>query len=273
MHRPVGLADHRQQPAAALTVGAGPGLHLPRRPVVRRVAGRAPRAPVGDRAGRAPRLGGGADQRAELHHRDRPGGRGLGVVGQDALGQVALGPGHRRGRELDAGERPREHPAHVGVQHDVPPPVGERRDRGRGVVADARQREQVVVARRHLAAVLLDDRDGRGVQPQRPARVAEPSPGAHRLARRASARSAGVGHRSSHSSCTGSTRATGVCCSMNSETITDHGLASDRAPGQVARVLGVPVQDRGVQLGAVGTHVVVDATEPGVAPRSRACPV
>ena len=55
----------------------------------------------------------------------------------------------------------------------------------------------------HLAAVPLDDRGRRGVQPQRAARVAEPAPGAHRLTGGSAARSAGVGQRSSHASCTG----------------------------------------------------------------------
>ena len=52
---PVGVAHHAEQPAAALPVGAGPGLHRPGRPVVRRVAGRAPGARSRHRAGAAPR--------------------------------------------------------------------------------------------------------------------------------------------------------------------------------------------------------------------------
>ena len=107
---------------------------------------------------------------------------------------------------------------------------GERRDRAGGVVADPGQRDQVVVRRRHLAVVPLHDRRGGGVQAQRAAGVAEPAPRADRLAagrrrrgRRASARSL------IQLSKTGSTRATGVCWSMNSETITAHGVAPGRA--------------------------------------------
>ena len=36
---------------------------------------------------------------------------------------------------------------------------------------------------------------------------------------------------------------------MNSETITDHGSAAGLAPGQVARVVVVPPQDRLVEVG------------------------
>ncbi|CUR54454.1 hypothetical protein NOCA2170026 [metagenome] len=46
------------------------------------------------------------------------------------------------------------------------------------------------------------------------------------------ARSPGVGHRLIQVACTGSTRATGVCCSMNSETMTDQALASSRRHGR-----------------------------------------
>ena len=83
VHRPVGLPGQRHQPAPALPVGAVAGLPAPRRPVVRRVAGRPPGA-AGRAPGRSPHRGrgGGADQRAQLHQRDRPGrGRRL-VVGQ-----------------------------------------------------------------------------------------------------------------------------------------------------------------------------------------------
>ena len=89
--RSLGVAHHAEQATAALAVGAGPGLRLPRRAVVRRVAGRAPRAPVRDRAGAATRPGGRADQRAELHQGDRPGGR-VGVrLRQQVGGEAAFG--------------------------------------------------------------------------------------------------------------------------------------------------------------------------------------
>ena len=53
-------------------------------------------------------------------------------------------------------DRAGEDPAHVGVEHDVAPAEGERRDRRRGVVADARQRQQL------------------GVRPRAPRRRARP---------------------------------------------------------------------------------------------------
>ena len=48
----------------------------------------------------------------------------------------------------------------------------------------------------------------------------------------ADARAAGVGQRSSHAACTGSTRATGVCWSISSLTMTDHAVASGRRQGR-----------------------------------------
>ena len=96
-----------------------------------------------------------------------------------------------RSRAVDGGtglglaeDGARDHPAGVGVDDRMPPAERERGDRARRVRADALQREQVVELRGDLAAVALDDLDGGPVQPQRPARVAEPVPGAHGLRRR-----------------------------------------------------------------------------------------
>ncbi len=217
-----------------LPVGAGVRLHRARRPVVRRASGGDPRAPVGDRArGRTAGLRGRADQRAELHHRDGPAGGAVGSSGSSRVGQLALRPGHRGRRELDAGHGARQHPAHVGVEHGVPLPVGERRDGRRGVVADAGQRPQRVVRRRHLAVVPFHDRLSGGVQAQRPSRVAEPAPGPDRLA----GRLGGEGGRGRPAPParlvqTGSTRATGVCWSMNSLTRTAHGVAPGARHGR-----------------------------------------
>ena len=46
VHRPLGVAEHGHQSATALPIGSGPGLGAPGRPVVRRVAGGPPGAPV-----------------------------------------------------------------------------------------------------------------------------------------------------------------------------------------------------------------------------------
>ena len=180
----LGVADDGEQPAAALAVGAGPGLRLAGRAVVRRVARGPPGAPCGDRARLAPRLGRRAHQRTELHQRDRPGGGVRLVVRQQALGQPLLGGRGGDRRQLGAADHPGEHSAHVGVEHRVPAAEPERRDRCGRVVADAGESAQVVVRRRHLAAVPLDDRGGRGVQAQGTAGVAEPAPGSDRLAAR-----------------------------------------------------------------------------------------
>ena len=124
-------------------------------------------------------------------------GGGLVVAGSTGGGQVPLGPGERRRRGARRPARAGEDAADVGVEHDVPPAEGEGGDRGGGVVADARA---APAARRGVGTSpscrsTMTPRGG--VQPQRPARVAEPAPGPHRLARRLGRRSAGVGHRSS----------------------------------------------------------------------------
>ncbi len=183
-HAALGVADDGKQRATALAVGAGPGLRLAGRAVVRRVAGGPPGALGGDRAHPAPRLGRRAHQRTELHQRDRPDGGVRLVVRQQALGQPLLGSRSRDRRQLGAADQACEHPAHVGVEHRVPAPEPERRDRRGRVVADPGESAQVVVRRRHLAAVPLDDRGGRGVQAQGAAGVAEPAPGSDCLAAR-----------------------------------------------------------------------------------------
>ena len=242
--RAVAVAQHREQPAAALPVGAGPGLRLRGRPVVRRVAGRPPRAQVGDRAvarsagsaavqTRAPSSITATDQVAAVGSSS----------GSRSAASVALGRGHRGGRELHAGDHAGEDPAHVGVQHDVPPAVGEGRDRGGGVVADAGQGAQVVVrppAPRRRAARRSRRRRRAGAAPGAGSRA---GPRPDRLAGRLGGQRRRRRPALQPGSWTGSTRATGVCWSMNSETITDHARRR-RPPGQVARVLVVPARGR-----------------------------
>ena len=123
----------------------------------------------------------GADQRPQLHGADRPGGGGRGIVGEQRRRHVALGARDRGRRELHARDGPHQDPPDVGVEDDVPLAEGEAGDGRGGVVAHARQREQVVVRRRDLAAVALDDRDRGGVEAQRPTGVAQPAPHPHRL--------------------------------------------------------------------------------------------
>ena len=139
---PVASRSTAQQPAAALPVGAGPGLRPAGRPVVRRVAGRAPGA-RGRATGQSAQRGlrGRADQGAELHHRDRPGRRGRRRPRAAAPRRASRSAGVTdAGGNSTPAEHPGEHPAHVGVEHGVPPAVGEHRDRRGGVVADPGQR-------------------------------------------------------------------------------------------------------------------------------------
>ena len=179
------VAQHREQPSADLAVGAGVGLRLPRRPVVRRSPAGVPGAPVAERAGRAPRGRGRAHQGAELHHADRPGRRGRRVVRQQPGGQVALGPGDRRTGQLLAGEARGRAPAARWCR--ARRAAGRRRTTPPRRRCSRRLRAAPAAAARSSGtspAVPLGDRDRRGVEAQRPARVAEPSPGPHRLARR-----------------------------------------------------------------------------------------
>ena len=183
VHRAVGLAGERHDPAAALPVGAGPGLAAPRRSVVRREAGAAPRAAVGDRAGVAATAGGRcrparrAPSSPTAHVAAVAGSSGSSVVATSRSARVTAGAGNST-----PGHGARQDPADVGVEHDVPLAEGEAGDRRGGVVADAGQREQVVVRRRHLAVVALDDGDRGGVEAQRATGVAQPAPHPHRLA-------------------------------------------------------------------------------------------
>ena len=136
------------------------------------------------------------------------------------------------GRELHPATDPGQHPADVGVEHGVPPAEGERRDRRGGVVADAGQRaagRRTPRAPRRRAAP-------RSRSPRRAA--AAPGAGSRAGPRRAPPRRWRGGEVRGRrpalepGSCTGSTRATGVCWSMNSETITDHGAGARRRQGR-----------------------------------------
>ncbi len=82
-----------------------------------------------------------------------------------------------------AGDDTRDETADVRVHDGMPLPVSERRDRVRGVRADARQRRE----QRHVIGddpvVALDDHARARVESKRPSRVAEPTPGPDRLGR------------------------------------------------------------------------------------------
>ena len=139
----------------------------------------------------------------------------------------------RAGRELLAAHRAGQHPAHVGVQHGMAGPEREGRDRAGGVVTDPRQGEQLLPARRaphRRAGPRWPSPPRAGAAPDAGSR-AGPTPALpHHWAPRRE--QPGVGQVDIQDSKTGSTRTTGVCCSMNSETITAHGVASGRRQGR-----------------------------------------
>jgi hypothetical protein len=207
------------------------------------MVGQPPGAQLGHRAPGALRPGGGADQGAELHHRDRPRGRGRLVLREQVRRECTLGGSDRASRELDAGDGPGEHPADVGVEHDVPATVGEGGDGGRGVVAHTRQVDQLFVGGRHLAPMAVHHRHGRCVQAQRAPRVAEAPPHPDRLAR--ALRRQVRGSRPAlqpgrvHRQHPGDRRL------LEHELRDHHRPRRGRraAPGQVAGVVGVPGED------------------------------
>ena len=169
--------------------------------------------------------------------------------------------------ELHPAHGPGQDPPDVGVQHHVPPAVGEatrpRRPCSRrrpGSASRSAYRSGTSPPCRSTIAV------GGRVQPQRPARVAQPAPGPHRLARwvRRPGRP-GCGQRVQPALVDREHPATGVCCSMNSLTSTAHGGRRRLAPRQVAGVLVVPVE----HAARAGRRRSVGTVRPRLAGRPR----
>ena len=175
-HRPGRLAQDRQQPPADLPVGAGAAVRVGS---VRRTPGApaaarrtSPRPGTAARAAPSPCTPGRRAPSPPPPTRGRPGS-----VGQQRAAS-ALGAGHRgrrpRSRPATA---PGEDPAHVGVEHDVPPAV---REGQRPRPPCSRRRRAARAARRTSAAPRPPCRSTitrpPPVQPQRAAWVAEPAP-------------------------------------------------------------------------------------------------
>ena len=180
-HRAVVVAQHREQSSPALTIGARPGLRPAGRAVVRRAAGGDPGALA--LTGQRRQAGRDAVQTrapSSISEIDQAGasssGRRSSAMARSAA--VTGAGGSSSPRTTRARTR-----ADVGVEHDVAPAEGERRDRGGGVVPDARQGAQLVVVSGDRAAVAVDDGQCRRVQAQRPTGIAETTPQPHRLAR------------------------------------------------------------------------------------------
>ena len=240
------IAEHGEQPAAALAVGAGVGLHRAGRSVVRRAAGARARR-RSSTTGQAAHFGRSAVQTSapsSITATDQVAAVG-GSSGSSASATARSALVTERAGNSTPDTARAEHPADVGVEHDLPLAVGERRDRRGGVVADAGEGAERVVRVGYDAAVV----GSRSRPPPRAAaaRGAGSRAGPRRAPPRRSARRPGRPASASApatASCTGSTRDTGVCCSMNSETSTDHADARRAPPRQVAGVRVVPPQDR-----------------------------
>lgn len=175
---------------------------------------------------------------------------------------LEVAPVRRAGKRFRV-DRARDHPARVRVHDRMPIAVREDRDGARRVVADPGQREQLVDVARNDALVNIADLGGRAVQPKRTARIAEVRPAGYGLRGEASARSVGVGQRSSQVSSSGITRATGVCCSMNSLTRVPHAPNPGRRQGRsraVARYQGTRASDRSFAriLTVYGERIVME---------------
>ena len=151
------------------------------------LAGQPPRARRGDRAASALRRAGRAHQRAQLHGRRRPARRGRLVLraaarraSRRSAAVVAVGgycdAGHQPGRRPGARWCPAPRAAARTRTRRPPPPVysptpGQRQQLARARAGTSPPCRSVIAGRR-------------AVQPQRPARVAEPAPGPDRLAGR-----------------------------------------------------------------------------------------
>ena len=113
----------------------------------------------------------------------------------------------------------------------------------------------------HHAAVLVDHGDRARVQPQGPARVAEPTPGPDRFGGEVGGQ---IGRRrpASHPVRPGRQHAmlTGVCCSMISLTRTAHADRVGIAPRQIARVRVEPTV---AIVASLVTSATVAASQPG----------
>ncbi len=180
-HRRLGHTQDGEHGAAHLPVRPVPGLPLG---CVggRRFAGGEPRAGAAHGALTAFGGPGGADQRPQFHHGGVPAHGGCAVVGQQLCGEPHFARRQGRGRQRGAGDEPGVDPADVGVHHRLPLAEGKRCDGSRRVAADAGELEQLRVAARDLATVVVHDRDGGRVQPQGPPRIPQPAPGPDRLA-------------------------------------------------------------------------------------------
>ena len=129
--------------------------------------------------------------------------------------------------QLIPGHEPGEDAPDVRVEHGVPLAVGEARHGGGGIGADSGQAAQLLGRGRYLAAIagcvirsaLACSRTARRGYPSR-SHCRTASAGV------AAASAAGSGQRLSQAAWAGSTRLTGVCCSMISLTRIDHGVAS-----------------------------------------------
>ncbi len=140
--------------------------------------GRTAFVPWTQRAGRFLRR---AERGAEIHHRLREiAGAMLWRNLTRKPAQFRLRPGQRR---LNC-KQPRHHPLDIAVHRARRCIEGNRGNRGRRVVADARQRTQLGLARRKYAAMALDDGTGAGMQIARARIVAEPGPGLEHLIER-----------------------------------------------------------------------------------------
>ena len=175
-----------------------------------------------------------ADQRAEFHHATDHRAASVPSAGSSDSASCRSATDGAGPRQALAGDEPGEHAPHIGVQDRVPLAEGEAGHGRRRIVADARQRAQFCRRSGHLAAVLLGDELALTHAGARPAADSQAGPiaGPRRQAL-AAASAAGLGHRCSQEACAGSTRLTGVCCSMNSLTRTDHGVASGWRHGRL----------------------------------------
>ena len=180
-HRGRAAPQRRHDPAPHLPVGAVPGLHRRAWPSPAGGPGQPPPAAVGQRARRRPVPRADADQRAQFHHRRREPGRPgrFGAAAAMSISARSAAVAGSRGSSTPRTTRD-------STRRTLVSTTGVRAPNAKAATARAVYSPMPGSASSSSTEsgttppCSIGDRGGGGVQPQRPARVAEPSPGPDR---------------------------------------------------------------------------------------------
>ena len=173
-------AQNRHHGTAQLPVGAVPA--LPRRRILGLWLSRLhPRADILKGALLAAWILGDAHECAQLHNGSVPHAGYGGILRHQLFGKGCFGDVQMLMGQRLAHDGAGVHPANIGVDNGGASAEGEDRNRRRGVCPHAGKLKKFVIIRRNLAVMMLRNSDRRAVQSLGAARVAQTTPGAHRL--------------------------------------------------------------------------------------------